>query len=408
MSFSLIFVKINVMANKKTKILILGGGFGGIKAALGLADDKNFDVTLLSSETDFRYYPTLYHAATGGRMTAASIPLSEIFKDKPVRLAKGSAKRLDREAKSVKTTTGDTYQYDRLIIALGVVTNYFGIKGLKEYSFGIKSQSEAKELRDHIHKLIVDKGKPDQNYVVIGGGPTGVELAGALPSYIRHIIRMHNLKDKKLNIELVEAAPRLVPRMPKEYSKAVAKRLRQLGVTLHLNQAVQAETVDTLQAGGHSIKSHTVVWTAGITNHPFFDNNKFEFGEHGKIKVDSYLQTEQDIFVIGDNADTLYSGMAQTALYDASFVTGNIKRGAAGQGPKKYKPKRPIYVTPVGPGWAAVLWNRTHIYGAAGWAVRSAADFLGYHDYEPWWLAGKHWVAEYESDYDCPVCTGKA
>jgi NADH dehydrogenase len=394
------------MANKKTKILIVGGGFGGIKTALELADQPDFDITLLSNQTDFRYYPTLYHAATGGRMAASSIPLQEIFKDKPVKAEKGTAKRLNRQSRTVKTTSGKEFQYDKLVIALGVVTNYFGIKGLKEYSYGIKSQAEAKELRDHIHKLILDDGKPDQNYVVIGGGPTGVELAASLPAYIKHIMKMHGLRDKKLHIDLVEAAPRLMPRMPRDYSKAVAMRLRKLGITLYLKQAVQAETADSLMVSGHPIESHTVIWTAGVTNHPFFDDNKFVFGEHGKVKIDEYLQAEDDIYVIGDNADTMFSGMAQTALYDAKFVAHNLKRENAGHRRKNYKPKKPVYITPVGPGWAAVLWNRVHIYGRGGWALRSAADFAGYKDYEPWWPASKHWLAEYREEETCPVCSG--
>ncbi|MBX4190509.1 FAD-dependent oxidoreductase [Candidatus Saccharibacteria bacterium] len=393
------------MANKKTKILVLGGGFGGIKTALELADNDLFDVTLLSNESDFRYYPTLYHAATGGRMAASSIPLTEIFKDKNVKVEKGVVKKVDRQAKMLKTSSSKQYPYDKLVVALGVVTNYFGIKGLKEYSYGIKSQAEAKELRDHIHKLLLDEGKPDQNYVVIGGGPTGVELAAALPAYIKHVMNMHKIREKKLHIDLVEAAPRLMPRMPRDYSKAVAKRLRQLGVTLYLNQAVQAETADSLMVSGHSIQSHTVVWTAGVTNHPFFDDNKFTFGEHGKVKVDEYLRAEDDIYVIGDNADTTFSGMAQTALYDAKCVAGNLKREASGHRPKNYRPKKPVYVTPVGQGWAAVLWNKTHIYGWFGWVLRSAADFVGYKDYEPWWPASKHWMAEYQEEETCPVCS---
>jgi NADH dehydrogenase len=396
------------MANKKIRVLVLGGGFGGIKTALELADHDNFDVTLLSSQDDFRYYPTLYHAATGGRMAASSIPLSEIFKDKNVNIEKGTAKRLNREGKSIKTTSNKEYSYDQLVISLGVVTNYFGIKGLKEFSYGIKSQQEAAQLRDHIHKLLLDEGKPDQNYVVIGGGPTGVELSAALPAYIRHVMKMHGIKPKKLHIDLVEAAPRLMPRMPRDYSKALAKRLRQLGITLFLNQAVQAETAEGLTVSGHSIQSHTVVWTAGVTNHPLFDENKFSFGEHGKVKVDEFLRAEDGIYVIGDNADTMYSGMAQTALYDAKFVAENLKRDAAGRRRKTYKPKRPVYVTPVGPNWAAVLWNRVHFYGWNGWVLRSAADFMGYKDYEPWWPASKHWLAEYQEEESCMVCSGKA
>jgi len=290
------------------------------------------------------------------------------------------------------------------VVALGVVTNYFGIKGLEKYSYGIKSQAEAQELRNHIHKILLDEGKPDINYIVIGGGPTGVELAGALPSYIKHVMKKHQLPEKRLHIDLVEAAPRLMPRMPKSYSKAIQQRLHQLGVKLYLGQAVQAETADGLMVSGHNIASHTVVWTAGVTNHPFFKTNNFNLTEHGKVAVSKTLQTEDDIYVIGDNADTPYSGMAQTALYDAKYLAENLKRQAAGKKLRAYKPKKPVYVTPVGPNWAAVVWSGVHIYGWLGWLLRSAADFVGYHDYEPWWTASKHWLAEYQDVDVCPVC----
>jgi NADH:ubiquinone reductase (H+-translocating) len=395
------------MANQKTKVLILGGGFGGIKTALELSTNKAFGVTLISDQENFRYYPALYRSATGGRAAASQIPLPEIFDNKPVKIVHGSAEAVDRAAKKVSTKSGEKYSYDVLIIALGVTTNYFGIKGLAEFSYGIKSQQEAQELRDHIHKLLLDEGKPDVNYVVIGGGPTGVELAGALPAYIKHIMKRHGLRNKKLHIELVEAAPRLMSRMPKSYSQAVARRLRRLGIALHLNQTVQAETIDSLMISGHSIQSHTVVWTAGVTNHPFFSANEFNLTEHGKVKVNEFLQTEPDIYIIGDNADTPYSGMAQTALHDAKFLASNLSRQADGKRLRAYKPKRPIYVTPAGPRWAAVLWNNVHIYGWLAWLLRSAADFAGYHDYEPWWTASKHWMAEYETETACAVCSSK-
>jgi NADH dehydrogenase len=347
------------MANQKTNVVVLGGGFAGIKTALELSGNSNFKVKLVSDQANFRYYPTLYRAATGGKMAAANIPLTEIFNGKTVELIQDTIKSLDRDTKEIKGKK-DSYKYDVLVIALGVVTNYFGIKGLEEYSYGIKSQAEAQELRDHIHKILLDKGKPDVNYIVIGGGPTGVELAGALP------------------------------------------------VTLHLREAVQGETPESLLVSGHSIESHTVVWTAGVTNHPFFAANKFDFNQHGKVFVDQHLMAEPNVYVIGDNADTPHSGMAQTALYDARFVASNLIRQADDKKLQTYKPKRPVYVTPVGEGWAAVMWGNFHVYGWLGWLLRSAADFVGYHDYEPWWMASKHWVAEYQDEDICATCSGKS
>ncbi len=395
------------MPNQKSKVVVLGGGFAGIKTALELAGQPGFKVSLISDHDDFRYYPTLYHYATGGSAVASSISLSEIFRDKNIELISDSAKSLDRDAKEV-IGVKDSYKYDVLVIALGVVTNYFGIKGLERYAFGIKSQADARRLRDHIHKQLLEDGKPDLNYVVIGGGPTGVELAGALPSYIKHVMKRHGIKPRKLHIDLVEAAPRLMPRMPRDYSKALARRLRRLGVTLYLKEAVQAASAEGLSLSDHSINSHTVVWTAGVTNHPFFSANGFDLSDHGKVHVDQRLMAEPNIYVIGDNAETPYSGMAQTALYDAKYLAHNLVRLRDGKHLRSYIPKKPIYVTPVGRRWAAVLWNNIHLYGWLGWVLRSAADFIGYHDYEPWWTASKHWLAEMQEASDCPTCAGRS
>ena len=199
------------MATKKKKVLILGGGFGGIKTALELAGHPSYNVTLVSDQDNFRYYPQLYHTATGGSRYASEVPLQEIFAGKDVRIVKDSAKRLDRQAKTVEGAVGKKYKFDILVVALGVTTNFFGIRGLAQHAYGIKTLDEARRLRAHLHKLIADEGKPDLNYVVIGGGPTGVELAGALPAYLRFIMKRHGVTGKSLHIDLVEAQNRLMP-----------------------------------------------------------------------------------------------------------------------------------------------------------------------------------------------------
>jgi len=392
------------MNTSKTRVLVVGGGFGGVKAALELADDDRFAVTLLSDRPNFYYFPTLYHTATGGPATQSCIPLSRVFESKNVKIEQGTAAKLDRKAKTVTTDKGKAYSYDTVILALGSVPNYFGIEGIEKFSYNIMTPDNARRFKQHIHQQLIDDRKPDLNYVIVGGGPTGIELSGALRSYIKSVMQAHGIKRKALHIDLVEAAPKLVPRMPGRMSRAIARRLRSRGVKLYFNSRVEGQTADTLMVNGKPIQSHTVIWSAGTATDPFFAQNGFAISEHHKVVVDDYLQVGDDVFVIGDNADTQYSGMAQTALHDALYVTENIKRQAAGKLMKRYAPKRPVYVIPVGHNWAAVLWGKTQIYGRLGWLLRLAADLVAFKDYEPWWRAGRQWLTEFESDYECPTC----
>lgn len=388
----------------KKRVVIVGGGFGGVKAALSLADSKIFDITLVSDHADFRYYPSLYRTATGGRRMLSSMLLSELFESKKIELVRDTVTNLNREKKFITTTTNKEIAYDSLILAMGVMTNYFGIEGLKEYSYGIKTLKEAERLKRHLHDQIIATNEPDLNYVVIGGGPTGVELAGSLSEYLRHLTIKHQTKNRKIHIDLVEAAPRILPRMPIDVSRSVTKRLRKLKIKIYVKTAVQAQSAEMLMVNGKKIKSHTVIWTAGVTNNPFFKVHDFQLGQAGKVRVNQYLLAEPDIYVIGDNADTPYSGMAQTALHDGTYVAKSLVRIAEKKEPKPYHPKKPVYVIPAGARWSAVLWGQFRIYGWLGAVLRSLADLIGYHDYEPWYSAGTRWLAADDEEDLCPVC----
>lgn len=390
--------------SKKEHVLIVGGGFGGVKAALELADNPHFKVTLLSDDTELRYYPTLYRTATGGDHVNSSIPLAQIFLGKAVDIFKGTATALDRQTKTITAADGQTYQYDTLIIGIGVVTNYFGIKGMQEYSYTIKSQAEVERFKAHLHNQLTDDRRPDLNYVIVGAGPTGIELSGALPIYLKQIIKNHGLPDRAVHVDLIEAAPRLLPRLPKDTSRIVRRRLKRLGVKLYVGSVVQAETTDELMINGKPVRSHTVVWTAGVTNHPFFAANNFVLMNRGKVAVNTYLQAEDGIFVIGDNANTPFSGTAQTALRDGLFVAKNLSRQAAGKSFKSYVARQPVTVIPAGSRWAAVIWGNLRIYGWLGWALREVADLVGFHDLEPWPRATKQFLTEFSREDNCPVC----
>lgn len=393
------------MKTNKQKVLIVGGGFAGVKTAMELSKDRRFAVTLLSETEALRYYPSLYHTATGGTKAVSSLPLNEILDKKLLKVAKGKAVRLDRALKRVITDDGAEYTYDYLVLSLGVVTNYFNIPGLKELSYGIKSLEDAEELKRHLHKQILSDRKPDINYVVVGGGPSGVELAGVLGDYVEYICRKHGIEKKHFHVDLVESAPRLVARMPRDVSRRIKNQLRRKGVKIHLKSAVQGQTAEALTVNGKALRSHTVVWTAGVTNNPFFSENNFQLSSAGKVRVNQYLQAEPSIFVAGDNADTPYSGMAQTAIYDAEYIAKALVDIVGNKrAPEPYYAKKPIYVMPAGPNWAAVVWGKLRFYGYGGWFMRRSADLLGYKDYEPWLQAGRRWISEYEREDICDTC----
>ncbi len=391
--------------NKKHKAVIVGGGFGGIKTALELSKDPRFEIMLVSDEENFRYYPSLYETATGKSKDISSISLDEIFADYPeVTIVKGRAKSIDKENKVLTLENGTNLDYDVMVLALGMVTNYFNIKGLKEFAYGIKTLEEAERLKTHLHKHIVRTKHTDLNYVIVGGGPTGVELAGVLGDYIRLICKKHGVKKQNIHVDLIEASDRLLPRMPKKVSSKVEKQLKKKGVKIYLKAAVKSQSKEVLQVNDKPIRSHTVIWTAGMANHEFFSTQNFQLAKNHKVRVDQFLQAEPGIYVIGDNADTPYSGMAQTALYDGAYVANNLIRLAYDQPSEPYHAKKPIYVLPAGPNWAAVVWGRLRLYGRLGWFLRRAADFVAYHDYEPWFRATKHWMAEYKSEDLCRHC----
>ncbi|PLS81841.1 hypothetical protein CYG49_00535 [Candidatus Saccharibacteria bacterium] len=387
-------------------VVIVGGGFGGVKTALDLSKDRRFKITLISDKDHFLYYPALYGTATGGSHRESSALLSDIFRGKDnVKLVLDRVTSIDPGSKTVVGDNG-TYHYDNAVLALGVVTTFFGIPGLAENSFGIKSLAEVQELKDHLHNELIQDRHMDKNYIVIGGGATGVELSAALSNYLREIAEAHKVKHGKIRISLVEASARVLPRMSEKASKKVAARLKQLDVTIRTNERVEAVSADDITISGKGVPSHTVIWTSGVTNHPFFKENEhaFEFAPNGRIVVDDQMLGAPHVYVIGDNAATEFTGLAQTALHDAAFISDHLKRIADKKPLKRYKAVKPPVVIPVGSNWAIVEWGRITYGGFLGSILRRIADIIGYHDVMPIGLALGAWRAQFINEEKCQIC----
>jgi NADH dehydrogenase len=293
----------------------------------------------------------------------------------------------------------NSYHYETAVLALGSVTTYFGIEGLDTYSYGIKSQDEIRRLQAHLWQEMSDGSDDEKHYVIIGAGPTGVELAGALGEYVLRLRHQFGIKKKRMTINLIEAAPRVLPRLSTQTSQRAHRRLHKLGVHVEVNKKVERQTAGELYVNGRPLQTHTVIWTSGVANAPFYKENEaqFELNERGKVKVDEFMRSSAHVYVIGDNADTPYAGLAQTALHDALFVAKHLKGSKS-----TYRPKYPPCVIPIGTRYALFEWGWLRFGGILGHLLRLAADGIGYHDVLPISWAIKAWRAQQKHELRVP------
>lgn len=400
--------KILVMLRRH--LVIVGGGFAGLTLARSLkhVSPKSLRVTIVSDAASFRYCPALYRIATGHREREGIIPIHQIIDDLPnAEFIHDAALRIDRSERTITLRGGKHLHYDYAVLALGATTSYFNIPGLQENSYDIKTPHGLQQLRHHLHQTLIDDQAPDKNYLVVGAGPTGIELSAALLSYMQRVVRRHRLRKRKINISLIEAANRPAPALSEAASHVISRRLRSLGIHLRLNSAVEAETADSLQVGGTSIPSHTVIWVAGVTANPFFRKNETQFtlNPRGKVVVDDFLRVDAHTFVIGDNAATTYSGLAQTAVHNARYVAKHIKAQLrSSRYTRPYKPQTPITIIPGGHNWAIACYKKLYISGRLAAVLRIVADLVGYSDVMGIRKAFRIWLRSSEQDERCFLC----
>lgn len=387
------------------KVVIVGGGFGGVKAALELVKDPSIDVTLVSDRDHLLFYPALYATATGRSRRESILPLAKIFAGKAVKIVQDAITGIDT-TRHIVVGKENELKYDRVIFALGVVTSYFGISGLDTYSYSIKSAHELARFKKHLHDELTSEHKLDKNYVIVGAGPTGVELSSALAHYLDFIATRHKVKHSRISLELVEAAPRVLPRMSEKASELVEAELTRLGVKVMTGKMVQGEDDSSITISGKKVPSKTVVWTSGVANHPFFAEHGdiFRLAKNGRVEVDEHLKVSHSVFVIGDNAATAYTGLAQTAIHDAKFVARVIKAEAYRHQLPAYKPKKQPVVIPVGEHWAIFEYGSLRLQGGLASLITRAANFVGFLDYFPFAPALSLWRAGDQLQEECTAC----
>ncbi len=329
---------------QKPHIVILGAGFAGLQLARRLKD-KNIEITLIDQYNFHQFQPLLYQVATGRlEPSSVSFPLRKVFQKKQnihVRLAKISS--IDTAAKKVITDVAD-FSYDYLVIATGCTTNYFGNKNIEQFAFPMKSTGEAVTLRNRILLNFEDALSATaetlpaiMNIVVVGGGPTGVELSGSLAELKSNILPRDypDMDFSKLNIYLLEASPATLSPMSKASQKKSQEYLEKMGVLVHTSTHVKdydgkLVTLDD----GRTIPTHTLIWAAGVTGNvpPGISNDKLVRGN--RIKVDAYNRVEgfDDVFAIGDisymetkNFPKGHPQLANVAIAQAKNTVKNLE-----------------------------------------------------------------------------------
>jgi NADH dehydrogenase len=375
-------------------IIVVGGGFGGIKAALELSKRNLGKITLISDEPYFLHHATLYATATGKDMSESVISLKDIFINHPnVTIVKDVMKSLDTERRMVVGKTKQ-YHYDKLVIAIGSVTTYFNVKGVAQHAYGIKSLNDIREFQKHIHQEVV-LDKLDKEYFIIGAGPTGVELAGALNEYLAYLSAAYRLKNSHARVSIVEAMPRILPKSSKTAARIVTKRLKSMNIKVHVNQKVEALGDNDITINGKKTPTTTAIWTSGVANNPFFTKHShlFHLAPNGRVNVNPYLEALPDVYVIGDNNSVKHSGMAWPALNQATFVAKHLSRIKHRRPHAAFHSHSVMTGFPVGDKWGYVEWMGVYVAGRAGFWVRRWMELYGYCQLVPFKTAVQIWRA---------------
>ncbi len=341
------------------KVVIVGGGFAGLKLAMGLRN-SSFQVILLDKNNYHQFQPLFYQVATAGlEPSAISFPLRKIFhgaSNMSFRMAE--AERADPAEKRLFTDIG-YIDYDYLVLAMGADTNYFGAKNIEYYSSPMKTVSEALYIRNKIisnyERAItiakMEDRKSLMNMVIVGGGPTGVELAGAMAELRNNVFPKDypELSFKNMKVVLIEAGPKLLGAMSEQAQRHALHYLQELGVEVFLSTKVLDYDGKAVSIEGKDpIETQTLLWAAGIKPNRIggFDPN--QYAGNGRMLVDEYNQLigSEGVFVLGDQCLLPGGGfpkghpqVAQVAIQQAKNLSKNLVRIGKNQEliPFKYK-----------------------------------------------------------------------
>jgi NADH dehydrogenase len=405
----------------KPRVIVIGGGFGGLEAAKALVSTEKLQVVLFDKYNHHTFQPLLYQVATSALETSSILfPYRKLFsltKDFYFRL--GEVTNIQPQNKCIETSIGSV-KYDYLVIASGAETNFYGLGDVEANSHPMKTIIDAIKLRNIIIKnfelalLVEDEELMNSymDYVIVGGGPTGVELAGAISELKRHVFPKDypELDVTRMDIHLVEATPRLLNGMSEIAGSKALEYLKSMGVQVHLNSAVKSyDGYQVLFSGGQRLVSKTLIWAAGVKGNPVAGLNAASFARSSRLKVDAFNRVNgyEDIFAIGDVA--LMEGdpgfpnghpmMAPPAMQQGELLGKNIGRLISGKPmvPFQYQDKGSMAT--VGRNKAVVDLKALRFQGFFAWLVWMFVHLLSLIGFRNKFFVFINWFISYFS-YD--------
>ncbi len=371
------------------RIVIIGGGFAGLKLARKLMG-RGYQIVIIDRNNYHQFQPLFYQVATAGlEPSAISFPLRRIFqKHADVHFRMAELYAVIPEENRIETDIG-SLSYDYLVLATGAVTNFFNMENMKKNAYEMKSVSDAILIRNTIlknYENALNETDPETtasylNVVIVGGGPTGVELAGAIGEMRKYILPKDypELDFSMMNILLFEAAPELIGAMQRSSSQAVKRYLENIGVEVGLGKMVKDYDGEKVTlADGSEIRTRTLIWAAGVACAPIQGLSKDVFSRGHRIMTDVYsrIYGHTDIFAIGDLALTRtenypegHPQVAQVAIQQAKTLAENLLRMKAGNELKAFKYKDKGTLATVGRNRAVAELPWIRMKGIQAWLL---------------------------------------
>ena len=394
-----------------SKIVVIGGGFGGL-SFLQKARKSNNEFTLIDKTNHHLFQPLLYQVATAVLSPAdITVPIRNLFKnDGNVKVRLGEVVDIKRDKKQVILKNDDVIDYDQLIISTGASYSYFGNDSWGKFSNGLKNINDALDIRDKILKAFEkaenETNKKNQqkylNFVVIGGGPTGVEVAGSIAEIAFKNIsdEYRNFNSNDSNVYLIEAGSNILPSYSSKLSDKASKYLKKMGVVIKTNEKVEniEEMIVTTDKG--KIESDNIIWAAGNKASSLVELLNTDMDSEGRalINQDCSIKEDDSIYVIGDAANfkgvngTPLPGIAPVAIQQGRYVGSNTKKDLPKQDRKPFKYRDKGMMATIGGFKAIGVVGKFEISGFIAWLFWSLIHLVYLIGYKSKFVVAIEWI----------------